>query len=246
MNPLNQLHNRIKGYPRISVVTCTLNEESNLPRFFPKIPRWVDEVLLVDGHSTDRTVEVAKELRPDIRIVYQPNRGKGDALRCGFRHATGDIIVTLDVDGSTDPREMQKFIEPLLKGYDFVKGSRYVLSLPLNKPLHRVFGNLLIAVVFNILYWARYSDLCSGYNAFWRKVLDQVNLYSSDGFEDEPLLIARVKRAGLRILEVGHYDRGRVGGETKAPSWRQGFKAIKTVVRERLRSQASISELEDG
>lgn len=167
-------------------------------------------------------------------------------MRCGFRHAKGDTIVTLDADGSTDPREMQKFIEPLLKGYDFVKGSRYVLSFPLNKPLHRVFGNLLIAVVFNILYGTRYSDLCSGYNAFWRKVLDQVNLYSSDGFEDEPLLIARVKRAGLRILEVGHYDRGRVGGEAKAPSWRQGFKAIKTVVRERLRSQANISELEDG
>jgi len=222
-------------YPKVSVIICAFNEEKNLPYVLPGIPAWVDEVVLVDGHSTDRTVEVAKKLRPEIRVLYQPNRGKGDALRHGIKHASGDILVTLDADGATDPKDIPKFIEPLLKGYDFAKGSRFTLALPVNKASHRIFGNLLIAAVFNILYGDRYTDLCSGYNAFWKRALERIDLGSSDCFEDEPLLIARVKRAGLRIAEVGHHDLGRIYGEGKAPSWRQGLKAIKTITRERLR-----------
>lgn len=221
-------------HPKVSVIICTLNEEKNLPYVLPKIPSWVDEVILVDGYSTDRTVDVAKELRPGIKVLYQPNKGKGDALRYGIKNANGDIIVTLDADGATDPIEMDKFIEALLTGYDLAKGSRFRVRLPVGKPLHRVFGNLLIAAVFNILFMSKFTDLCSGYNAFWRKSIEKVALQSKDCFEDEPLLIARARKAGLRISEVEHVDRGRIYGESKAPSWRQGFKAIKTIVRERL------------
>ena len=74
-------------YPTVSVVICTLNEEKNLTYVLPQIPAWVDEVVLVDGHSTDRTVDTARKLRPDIRILHQLNIGKGDALRCGFKNA---------------------------------------------------------------------------------------------------------------------------------------------------------------
>lgn len=221
-------------YPKISVIICTFNEEKNLPYVLPRIPAWVDEILLVDGHSTDKTIEVAKKLRPDTKVLYQPDKGKGDALRHGFKHASGDIIVTLDADGATDPGDMPKFIAPLLKGCDFAKGSRFALSLPANKPLHRIFGNLLIAAIFNILYNSKYTDICSGYNAFWRKVLEQTSFQSGDCFEDEPLFNARAKRAGLKVMEVGHHDLGRISGGSKAPSWRQGLKAIKTLVRERL------------
>jgi len=107
-----------EGCPKITALICALNEEENLLHVLPKIPGWVDEILLVDGHSTDRTVEVARQLNPDVKVLYQPGKGKGDALKCGIKHATGDIIVTLDADGSTDPEEMPKFIEPLLDGYD--------------------------------------------------------------------------------------------------------------------------------
>jgi len=234
MKRANNNFKNAEGYPRITVLICAFNEEKSLPHVLPKIPTWVDEVLLVDGHSMDKTVEVARRLRPDIRVLYQPDRGKGDALRYGIKHASGDIVVTLDADGATDPKDMPKFIEPLLKGYDFAKGSRFTSSLPANKASHRIFGNLLIAAVFNIVYGGRYTDLCSGYNAFWKRALERVNFESSDCFEDEPLLVARVKRAGLRIAEVGHRDLGRIYGEGKAPSWRQGLKAIKTIVRERI------------
>lgn len=117
-------------YPKISVVICSLNEEQNLPYVLPKIPAWVDEILLVDGHSTDTTVEVAKKLCPKIRVVYQAGQGKGDALKCGIQHACGRIIVTLDADEATDPQDIPNFIQPLLNGFDFVKGSRFNKVFP--------------------------------------------------------------------------------------------------------------------
>jgi len=218
----------------ITALICTLNEEESLPHVLPRIPDWIDEVLLVDGHSTDNTVTLAKRLRPDVRTVHQPGTGKGDALKYGFEQASGDIIVTLDADGTTDPKDIPRFVEPLLHGYDFVKGSRFRRGLPADKPRHRIFGNWMIAMTFDLLFFRTYTDLCSGYNAFWKKHLDKVDL-SGGQFEDEPLVNVRVRKAGLKVKEVGHIDRGRVGGESKAPSWRQGFGAIKTIVRERFR-----------
>jgi len=218
----------------ITALVCTLNEEENLPHVLPRVPDWVDEVLLVDGHSTDDTLAVAKELRPDVRIVHQPGWGKGDALKYGIEQAAGDIIVTLDADGTTDPEDMPRFVEPLLRGCDFVKGSRFALSRPAGKPRHRVFGNWVIVTTYNLLYRTTYTDLCSGYNAFWKQAMARVDLSGWTG-QEEPLLNARVRRAGLKVVEVGHHDKGRIAGETKQPSWQQGSGAIRTVIRERFR-----------
>lgn len=221
--------------PTITALICTLNEGSNLPHVLPRIPDWVDEVIMVDGHSTDNTVAIAENLRPDIRILCQPGRGKGDALRLGMEQATGDIIVTLDADGSTDPREMRRFIDPLLHGYDYAKGSRFRGAFPRNKPWFRILGNWIITLVFDVLYLRRYTDLCSGYNAFWRQTLVSGNPWSRDGFENEPLVNCWVAKNGLQVKEVGHTDHGRLNGEVKELSWRQGFKAMRSIVRERFR-----------
>ena len=218
----------------VTALVCTLNEEENLPHVLPEIPDWVDELLLVDGHSTDKTVAVARGLRPDVRIVRQPGRGKGDALKCGIEQATGDIVVTLDADGTTDPRDIPMFVEPLLWGCDFVKGSRFALSRPAGKPRHRIFGNWVIVTTYNVLYRTKYTDLCSGYNAFWRQAMARVDLSGWTG-QEEPLLNARVRKAGLKVVEVGHHDKGRIAGETKQPSWQQGFGAVRTVISERFR-----------
>ena len=227
--------NRPEGYPKISVIICTLNEAENLPHVLPKIPQWVDEIILVDGHSSDRTVEVAQTVRPNIRIMHQPDKGKGDALVYGIKNASGEIVVTLDADDATDPEEILKFIEPLLQGYDFAKGSRFIHGFPPNKPKHRILGNFIIVALFDLFFLQRYTDLCSGYNAFWIAKIKQVNLNLSDGFENEPLINMRVCKAGLKVIEVGHLDRGRMKGEVKEESWRQGFKAVKGIIRERFR-----------
>lgn len=221
--------------PSITVLICTLNEEESLPHVLLRIPDWVDEVLLVDGHSADRTVEIAKQLRPDTRVLYQPGKGKGDALRYGIQQAKGDIIVTLDADGQTDPGELPRFVEAIRQGYDFAKGTRFRWPFSTNRPVHRIFGNWIITLTFNLLFFRLYTDLCSGYNAFRKESIRFVQLSSLNGFADEPLLHARVRKAGLRVTEVPHRDLPRIAGQSNAPSWRQGFGAIKTIVQERFR-----------
>ncbi|MCU1527309.1 MAG: glycosyl transferase family 2, partial [Frondihabitans sp.] len=92
-----------QGKPRVSVVIPTFNEAKNLPHVFSLMPKDVFEVIVVDGRSVDDTVEVAKALWPDVRIVLQNRRGKGNAMACGFAAVRGDIVVMLDADGSADP-----------------------------------------------------------------------------------------------------------------------------------------------
>lgn len=225
--------NRPENCPSVTVLICTLNEGKNLPHFLLKIPRWVDEILLVDGHSIDNTVEVAKEIRPEIKVLYQPDKGKGNALRYGMQQASGEIIVTLDADGSTDPEEIPKFIEPLLDGYDFAKGSRFLDERPIMSRLRR-FGNWVLVTTVNILYGAKYTDLCSGYCAFWKKAIERVKLLS-DGFEMEQEMNVKIKKAGLRVIEIPCADRGRLTGSSKVPIWKQGLKDLITIIRERFR-----------
>src|SRR5690242_9973622 len=99
--------------PLVSFVIPTLNEAKNLPHLLPRIPEWAYEVIIIDGRSTDDTVEVARQLRPDVRIVMEPRRGKGAALRAGFRAARGEVIIALDADGSNAPEEAILFLSAL-------------------------------------------------------------------------------------------------------------------------------------
>lgn len=219
--------------PKVTALICALNEEENLPYVLPKIPEWIDEVLLVDGHSTDNTVVVAKKLCPDIHILYQPNGGKNDALKYGVAHASGDIIVTLDADGSTDPGEISRFIEPLLNGYDFAKGSRFQNTRPVRMPWYRHFGNWVLVTETNLIFGTKYTDLCSGYNAFWKKAWERIDF--PDEFGYEPLITLRARKAGLKIAEISCNDRGRIFGSSKLSNWKQGWGAFKAILKERFR-----------
>jgi len=234
MSPLNQLHNRIEGYPRISVVICTLNEEDNLPKVLPKIPRWVDEIILVDGHSTDNTVKVAQTLRPDAKIFLQTGKGKGDALKYGFQRATGDIIVTLDADGATNSEEMHSFIDVLMRGYDFAKGTRLKYGRPSHMKWHRWFGNKLLVIAANLLFGSNYTDICSGYNAFWKRSLKRLVLYSN-GFEMEQELNVKVRKAGLKVMEIPYAYEIRQSGASKVRDFRQGIRDLMLIIATRFR-----------
>lgn len=223
-----------EGCPRISAIICTLNEEQSLPHVLPKVPEWVDEVLLVDGHSTDRTVEVARKLCPEIKVLYQPGKGKGDGLKYGVQQATGDIIVTLDGDGETNPEDIPRFIEPLLNGHDLAKGSRLVYGRPPNMSWHRWIGNKVLAITSNLLHGTKYTDICSGYNAFWKGAFQRLRL-THDGFEMEQEMLVKAKKVGLKVAEVNHYDAGRLGSTSKVSVIKQGLLDWMLIIMERFR-----------
>ena len=221
----------------VTVVVPALNEAENLPHVLPLIPAWVNEIILVDGHSTDATVEVARALCPNIRVVQQQGRGKGAALRSGFAAASGDIIVMLDADGSTSPREIPSFIGALLSGADFVKGSRFLQGGgTADMPLYRQLGNGGLTLAVRMLFGGNFSDLCYGYNAFWRRVLPQLSL-DGDGFEIETMMNVRALRAGLRVAEVPSFEAERVHGVGRLRAFPDGWRVLKTIVRERFSSR---------
>src|SRR5262249_50695275 len=228
----------------VSVVIPAMNEAATLPYVLPRIPAWVHEVLLVDGYSTDGTVAVARELWPGIRIVRQQGRGKGAALRSGFAAATGDIIVMLDADGSTDTAEIPIFVGALLAGADFVKGSRFLQGGGTSDmPLHRKLGNWGFALGVRVLFGGIYSDLCYGYNAFWRRVLPYMELYG-DGFEIETIMNVQALRSGLKVVEVPSFEAERVHGEGRLRTIPDGWRVLKTIVRERLRTHQLPKDIE--
>jgi hypothetical protein len=220
--------------PTVTAIIPTLNEAGNLPHVFEQLPRGINELIIVDGHSTDDTVWVAKELRPDARIVLQDRKGKGNALACGFAAARGDIVVMIDADGSTDPSEIPTFIAPLIDGADFVKGSRYMEgggSADITSV--RSVGNRVLGGIVNVAFGTAYTDLCYGYNAFWRRCLPQLHV-TCDGFEVETILNVRAAKAGLRIVEVPSFERSRVHGLSNLSAWRDGRRVLNAIVSERV------------
>ena len=157
----------------VSLVIPVRNEARNIGWVLEQIADEVDEIILVDGDSTDATLITARSYRPDIMVVPQSGPGKGSALRTGFGAASGDVIVMMDADGSMAPQEIRHFIHFLANGFDFVKGSRFMGgggSLDIT-PFRRL-GNWFLLSVFNGLYDTELTDLCYGFCAFHRRYLD--------------------------------------------------------------------------
>lgn len=225
--------------PLVSVVIPALNKGKNLPHVFARLPPGLHEVIVVDGHPTDDTVAVARRLRPDVRVVIPPGRGKGNALTAGFAACTGDIVVTLDADGSTDPAEIPRFVAALRHGADFVKGSRFAQGGSSSDiTLTRRWGNRALNGLVNVLYGTSYTDLCYGFNAFWARCLPYTRV-DCNGFEVETLINVRIAKAGLVIHEVPSRERPRLHGRSNLNASRDGAHVLCTIGRERMSSRRS-------
>jgi glycosyltransferase involved in cell wall biosynthesis len=236
--------------PSVSVVVPALNEARNIPHVFSQIPADVHEVVLVDGFSVDSTVAIARQVRPDVRIVAQTRQGKGNALACGFAAATGDIIAMVDADGSADPAEIPRFVAALLEGADFAKGTRFAEGGGSSDITRlRSFGNYVLTTFFNACYGRNYSDLCYGFNVFWRRHLPVLGLDATsprqpngdgqlwgDGFEVETLIHVRVAKAGLVVAEVPSFEHARIHGVSNLNALRDGRRVLHTILTERQRT----------
>jgi glycosyltransferase involved in cell wall biosynthesis len=222
-----------KNRPTVTVIIPTMNEAANLPHVMPRLPDIITEVIVVDAHSHDDTIEVARSIRPDARILMQTGRGKGTALRQGFAAATGEIIVSIDADGSTMPEEIPTFVDALMAGADYVKGSRYIHGGgSADLTLLRKMGNRGLTMMVRLVHGAHFSDLCYGFNAFWRDVLPVLDLHST-GFEIETEMNLRAHLAGLRVVEVPSIEAARIHGESNLRTFPDGWRVFKQILAER-------------
>jgi len=241
---------RLTNKPTVSIIIPVRNEAENLRVVLPRLPS-VHEVIVVDGHSKDESVKTAREILPRARILQQTRKGKGNALACGFAAATGDIVVMFDGDGSADPAEIPFFVNALVNGADFAKGSRFTPgggSHDITR-LRRA-GNSGLHMVANAVFGTKFSDLCYGYNAFWRDIVPLLELpdvdlpangdgmHWGDGFEIETVINCRMAALGVTITEVPSLERSRIFGQTNLRTFADGTRVLRTIFAEGNRAKA--------
>jgi glycosyltransferase involved in cell wall biosynthesis len=221
---------------RLSVVIPVFNEVRTVERLLNRVrevPIWT-EVIVVDDGSTDGTRDLLRELEGtlvDRLVLHERNRGKGAALRTGFGHATGDVVVVQDADLEYDPREFPMLLQPILEGKaDAVYGSRF-----LGGP-HRVLffwhsvGNRVLTLLSNMFTDVNLTDMETCYKMIRRELLHTLPL-SANRFGIEPEITARLAQAGARIYELPISYDGRSYAEGKKIGWRDGVSALWCIFR---------------
>ncbi len=216
----------------ISVVIPTLNEEENLSYVLNNIPKCISEVIVVDGYSKDKTLEIAKKF--NTKILYD-KRGKGSALIKGLNAAKGDIVIMMDADCSHRTEELGLLIEGIKAGYDTCMGSRFIQGGgTADMPLLRKFGNKFFVFLVNLFWRMNYSDLCYGYRSFNRNAIKNLNL-ESKGFAIETEISIKAAKNKLKVLEVPSFEKKRKFGKGKLRTFRHGVEISRKIINELFR-----------
>jgi hypothetical protein len=216
---------------RLSVVIPCYNEERGVRTVIQRMPPAVDEVVVVDNNCTDHTAEVARSL--GARVVEQKTRGYGAAYKAGLASATGDVIATLDGDGSYPPEEIPGLLDTLLdRRWDFVSGCRFPLTDPAAMDVSNRLGNQVLTAATALLFFRPIRDSQSGMWVFRREILGRLRL-TSDGMAFSEEIKLEVILRGLRFGEV-HIPYGERTGSVKLRKWRDGMENLLFLVRKRL------------
>jgi SAM-dependent methyltransferase len=228
----------------LSVVVPCFNEEVTVERSIARLlaQPFVSEVVIVDDCSTDSTWElVSKIVDPRVSLVrHDHNMGKGATLRTGFSQTTGPYIAVHDADLEYDPADLGKLLEPLLSGdADVVYGSRFLTT-----EAHRVLyfwhsvGNKVLTLLSNMLTNLNLSDMETCYKVFRREVLEQISI-EEDRFGVEPEITSKIAALGVRVYEIGISYHGRSYAEGKKIGWRDGVRAVTSIVKHSTEARAA-------
>jgi len=228
-----------KDYKTLSVLVPVYNERSTIGEVIRRI-RSVDvplevEIVVVNDGSSDGTDKVLATLEDSTVRVFNhaQNQGKGAALRTGLEAATGDLIIIQDADLEYDPEDWIKLLDPIMKHKAFVVyGSRFTGERKNMLLLHWI-GNRFLSLVTNVLYATTLSDMETCYKCFDRRVIEPVHIISNR-FDFEPEITAKVLRQGFRIYEVPISYAGREFDEGKKITWKDGFAALKALIKFRF------------
>ena len=217
----------------VAVVIPAFNEEKNIGDVLYRLKSiGYGNILVIDGLSEDGTLKVAAQ--NGAKIVLQDGHGKGQAIRqvLSNSYLDSDVLVLMDADGSMSPEEVPRFVEALRGGADVVKGSRFIDGGgTYDMTATRRIGNALMAFAVNILFGAKYTDLCYGFVAFNKKAIQKLApLLESNNFEIETEIFIKAKKLGLKILEVPSVEYMRKNGKSNLNAFSDGFKILKTIL----------------
>lgn len=217
--------------PYISIIIPTLNEERNMRRLIEGIKGVLKnkrlEIIVVDGHSKDKTVEISR--RMGARILYD-DVGKGSALITGLKAADGKVVISMDADMSHRPNELLILIAGIESGYDVCMGSRFLTGGGSDDmPFIRKVGNKAFVGIVNLIYKSNYSDMCYGYRSFSKNALKRLKLKEA-GFGIETEISIKAKKMNLKVLEVPSYEKKRFMEEPKLRSINDGFIILRTII----------------
>jgi dolichol-phosphate hexosyltransferase len=218
---------------KVSVVMPCYNEERGLREVIGRLPACVDEIVVANNNSTDRTAEVAAEL--GAKVVLETRRGYGAAYKTGLAAATGDVIATMDGDGTYPAEAIPDLIDALLdRELDFVSAARFPLRDPRAMNFTNKVGNWILTLVAWVLFGAKMADSQSGMWVFKRAVLAQLKP-TSDGMPfSEEIKIDAIRHPQVRFGEHGIEYRPRIG-EVKLRKWRDGWENTRFMIRKRFR-----------
>ena len=218
---------------KVSLIIPTRNEQGCIGRTLKEVPRdVVDEIVIVDGNSTDKTAEEAKaELRPSDKFVLQKGKGYGGAFHEAFDIITGDIIIMMDADGSQDPKEILWLVEKVKQGYEYVMASRYATGgKSEDDTIIRWFGNRMFTWLTNVIHGTNITDSLYLFTAITRGGLKKLHL-TSNGFEFCTEIVVKAHRAGLKFAEVPAFERARFAGKSHVNAFWHGLKILRMILR---------------
>ena len=217
---------------KVTLMIPTRNEEGCIGRVLSEVPRdVVDEIVIVDGHSNDKTVEEAKaKLLPQDKLVMQTGKGYGAAFIQSFKIATGDVLIFMDADGSHDPAEIPALLEKIREGNEYVMASRYMSGAhSYDDTFIRWFGNRMFTWLTNVLHGTNVTDSLYLFTAITRDGLKKLTL-TSPGFEFCTEIVVKAHRAGLKFAEVPATERARFAGKTKVNAFWHGLKILRMIL----------------
>jgi glycosyltransferase involved in cell wall biosynthesis len=217
---------------KITVIIPCLNEEQGVEQVLKRLPEFVDETIVVDNGSTDRTSEVAREF--GAQVIREDVRGYGRSYKTGFASATGDLIITLDGDHSYPPDAISYLLEAFLHlEADFLNASRFPVRDANAMSFLNKLGNLVLSFAMSILYFRWVRDSQSGMWVFRRSILAGMNLTSNGMAFSEEIKIEALKRHDVRFAEISIMYTSRLG-ETKLNLWRDGFYNLWFILKKRF------------
>lgn len=220
-----------KGLKLTVIIPC-LNEEQGIERVLEKMPAFVDEVIVVDNGSTDRTGEVAR--RFGATVIREEVRGYGRSYKRGFAHATGDVIITLDGDHSYPVDAISYLLEAFLHlNVDFLNASRFPVRDPSAMSFKHKIGNLILSLAMSLLFLRWVRDSQSGMWVFRRSILEQMNLEADGMAFSEEIKVEAIRNPGIRFGEISILYSSRLG-EVKLNPWRDGVQNLLFLVKKRL------------